>query len=130
MLQDPQLRVPFAIALGAIVGALSRYYVTLGCHHWLGSPLYGTFIVNLVGAWAMGLFTTLMVVRLSLPRELALLVGTGFLGSLTTFSTYTLDVATLVAGRMFHIALFYWLGSAVLGVISLYLGVFTARVMQ
>ncbi|NER84696.1 MAG: CrcB family protein, partial [Leptolyngbya sp. SIO1D8] len=92
MFQDPYLRAPIAIALGAIAGALSRYYLTLVCASWLGSSVYGTLLVNLVGAWVMGFFTTLIAIRiLHLPQEVFLLISTGFLGSLTTFSTYALD---------------------------------------
>ncbi|MBE7383590.1 MAG: CrcB family protein [Leptolyngbya sp. SIO1E4] len=131
MFQDPHLRGAIAVALGAIAGALGRYYVTLGCTYWFGSSVYGTLLVNLAGAWVMGFFTTLMALRvLHLPQEVILLVSTGFLGSLTTFSTYTLDTMNLAGVYTLRLSLLYWLGTAVCGVISLYGGIFTARLLQ
>ena len=55
------------------------------------------------------------------------MVTTGFLGAYTTFSTYGLESATLLRDRNFSIFSFYWLGSAVLGIISVQLGVILAR---
>lgn len=130
---DPTtIRAPIAVALGAIAGALGRYYLSLGCARWLGTDFpYGTLIVNLVGAWAMGLVITLVMQRsLLLPPEVQLLVTVGFLGSFTTFSTYALDVVSLAQARALLPALGYWLGSAILGIVSLYGGILTARFLR
>ncbi|MBV9389794.1 MAG: fluoride efflux transporter CrcB [Chroococcidiopsidaceae cyanobacterium CP_BM_ER_R8_30] len=125
---DPAIRAPLAVSLGAVPGALSRYYLTLLFAHWLGSSFpYGTFIINLSGALIMGFFSTLALERALIPPDLRLLVAVGFLGSYTTFSTYALDTATLLRVGSQSPALFYWAGSAVLGVLSLELGSFLAR---
>lgn len=117
-----------AVVLGAIAGALTRYYLTLICTRLLGHSAYGTLLVNLVGAWLMGVSTTAISLRLVRPTpEAALLFQTGFLGSLTTFSTYALDTVTLFKGHSVTLALIYWLGSAIVGVAGLYGGVLTAQ---
>jgi CrcB protein len=125
---NPTLRAPIAISLGAIPGALSRYYITVLASQWLGSAFpYGTFFINLTGALLMGFFVTFTLERAIASPDLRLLVAVGFLGSYTTFSTYTLDTKTLLAQGNYRISLLYWFGSAVLGLICLELGSFLAR---
>jgi fluoride exporter len=124
---DPAIRAPIAISLGAIPGALSRYYLTLLFARWLGTGFpYGTFLINLTGALVMGFFVTLTLERLTAP-DLRLFVAVGFLGSYTTFSTYALDTSVLLRHSTAGYGLFYWLGSAVFGVLSLELGSLLAR---
>jgi CrcB protein len=130
MLLDPAIRAPIAISLGAIAGALSRYYVTIWFSQRFGMSFpYGTFFINLTGCLGMGVFITLATERLPwLAPEVRLLVATGFLGAYTTFSTYGLETLNLVRERQWGIAIgLYGLGSAVLGLVCVYLGVLLGR---
>jgi fluoride exporter len=123
-----EIRVPLAISLGAIPGALSRYYLTLLFSRWLGTNFpFGIFFINISGAFIMGFFVTLTLKRAIMSPDLRLFVAIGFLGSYTTFSTYALDTSTLAKTGDRILALLYWLGSAVLGVICLEIGSFLAR---
>jgi len=125
---DPALRAPVAIALGAIPGALCRYYLTLLFARWLGTGFpFGTFFINLTGALVMGFFVTLTLERAITSPDLRLLIAVGFLGSYTTFSTYALDTGTLLRNGTYGYGLFYWAGSAALGVISLEIGSLLAK---
>ena len=55
MLQQVEIRIPIAISLGAIAGALSRYYLTLWLTNRLGFGFpYGTFLINISGCLIMG----------------------------------------------------------------------------
>lgn len=122
------VRVPIAIGLGAIAGALSRYYMTLSLTQWLGTTFpFGTFFVNLWGALMMGFFTTLSVGRTFISPDLRLIVAVGFLGSYTTFSTYELDAEQLLLARHWNMTLLYWISTALLGVLCLELGSYLAR---
>jgi fluoride exporter len=129
MLLDPNLRNPIAISLGAVGGALSRYYITL----WFASRTetafpYATFFINLTGCLGIGFFITLVSERVAIiPLEVRLMVTTGFLGAYTTFSTYGLETNALWRDRSYSMAIFYWAGSAILGVIAVQLGVILAR---
>jgi CrcB protein len=137
ILQQPSVRNPIAVSLGAIAGALSRYYLGL----WFGQRFnttfpYATMFINISGCLVMGFFFTLTMERMpSIPPEVRLLVAVGFLGSYTTFSTYELDTLTLLRDALGHgdffsrsgIVIFYWAGSAILGIISTELGVILAR---
>ena len=82
------LWVGFAGALGALV----RYGVSVAALRWWGAgfPL-GTLIVNLVGCFLLGMVTELGVERGMISPELRAVLGTGFLGALTTFSTFGVE---------------------------------------
>ncbi|MEB3180478.1 MAG: fluoride efflux transporter CrcB [Nostocaceae cyanobacterium] len=124
----PGIRAPLAISLGAIPGALSRYYLTMLFARWLGGSFpYGTFVINITGALMMGFFVTLTLERIITSPDIRLLVAVGFLGSYTTFSTYALDTSILLKSGNYGLALFYWFGSAALGFIGLEIGSFLAR---
>ncbi len=132
MLQKQEVRNVIAISLGAIGGALSRYYLTLWFIQRFGTTFpYGTFFINLTGCFCMGFFATLALERVAvIPPEVRLLVAVGFLGAYTTFSTYGLDTINLIRARSFIAASFYWAGSAILGIIGVQLGVFLARLWR
>jgi CrcB protein len=126
--QKPQIRLPLAVSFGAIAGALSRYYLTLGCNQWLGTAFpYSTLLINLSGAFLMGFFTTLVIERIEVSPDLRILVAVGFLGSYTTFSTYELNAEKLLASGHLEIAALYWIFTATLGVLCLEFGTFIAR---
>ncbi|WP_414578558.1 fluoride efflux transporter CrcB [Anabaena sp. CCY 9402-a] len=98
VLQQPSVRNPVAVSLGAIAGALSRYYFSLWFAQRFGTSFpYGTFFINISGCLAMGFFFTLALERVAIiSPELRLLVAVGFLGAYTTFSTYALDTVNLL----------------------------------
>ncbi|ERT08818.1 crcB-like family protein [Lyngbya aestuarii BL J] len=125
---QPMIRNPLAIGLGAIAGALTRYYLTL----WLASRFgtsfpYGTFFINLTGCFGMGFFVSFSERIAAISPELVLLLAVGFLGSYTTFSTYELDTHRLLRDSGLGTATFYWMGSAILGVVGIQLGMSVAR---
>lgn len=132
MFSDPNLRIPVAISLGAIAGALSRYYLTVWFAQKLGTSFpYGTFFINLTGCLAMGFFTTLALDKAPMiSPEMRLMVATGFLGAYTTFSTYGLDTMALLRNGNLFTASFYWAGSAILGIVSVQLGMIIARLWK
>lgn len=128
MLQNVTFLSVLAIAIGAIPGALSRYHLTEWTKAKYGTKFpIGTFFINLIGCLAMGFFFTLSKGITKYPKELDLLIRTGFLGSYTTFSTYGFDTLTLWRNRQKIAAVFYWAGSAVLGVAAVILGATIAQ---
>ena len=128
MALDPNLRSALAVALGAIPGALARYYLSLWAARWLGEGFpWGTLLVNVSGSLVMGLVVTLAMTRNLITPELRLLLTVGFLGSYTTFSTYALDTSLLLRVGFLAQALAYGIGSLVLGVLAVELGALLAR---
>ncbi len=130
-LASPALRIPLAVALGAIGGSLSRYYLSLWFAERFGPSFpYGTLIINLSGCFVMGWFATLAMKRPEISPEFRLLFGVGFLGSYTTFSTYELDTFNLWQQHRFVTGLIYWLGSCLLGALAMELGILLAKLWR
>jgi CrcB protein len=124
ILRKPVVRTIAAISLGAIAGALCRYYSGLAMNHLLGIEVpYSTLVINVTGCFAMGFLATLSPGQVvSLHPDIRLLLLTGFLGSYTTFSSYELDSAHLLQQDRLGVGLFYWVGSVTLGFMSLQFG--------
>lgn len=90
----------FAISIGAALGALSRWGLGAGLNHVFPALPPGTLLANLLGAYLVGLAVALFALRPELPAEWRLFVITGFLGGLTTFSTFSAEVVhALQSGR-------------------------------
>ena len=90
-----------AVSLGAALGALLRWGLGLGMNHWLPALPLGTLTANLVGGYLIGLALALYAQAPQLPPEWRLLVITGFLGGLTTFSTFSAEVVSAMQqGRL------------------------------
>jgi len=89
------------IAVGAALGAVLRWVLGIWLNPiWPSLPL-GTLTANLVGGLIIGLASEFFVHRGPVPQEWRLAVITGFLGGLTTFSTFSYEVSALIQqGRM------------------------------
>lgn len=90
------------VALGGALGSVARYGVAVASKAWLGGAFpWGTLAVNLVGAFAMGVLM-IAVGRFEgrAGERLLLLLGTGVLGGLTTFSTFAFEVHALTNGAL------------------------------
>jgi len=119
-----------AIALGAIPGALCRYYITLWSQQVFGNKFpYGTFLINITGCTIMGFFINLISGISDFPTEVRLMVTTGFLGSYTTFSTYSFETRKMWQSGNISKTLFYWAGSAIFGVLGVQLGADLAQLI-
>ncbi len=123
-------RYALAIAIGAIFGALSRFYLTEGAKSLFGKDFgfYGTFFINVSGCLLIAYILTLATenIRIISP-ELRLMTTTGFCGAYTTFSTYSLETNTFLGKGNITMMLIYWLGSAIAGMVGIQIGVLLAR---
>lgn len=85
------------IALGGAFGACSRYLIAEFCIYLFGRGFpYGTLTVNIVGSLIMGLLTAAIVEGHVIAPHWRHIVGLGFLGALTTFSTFSMDNVLLL----------------------------------
>lgn len=96
------------IALGGAFGACSRYLISELCVILLGgrSFPYGTLTVNVVGSFIMGLLIAAFDNELLATEPWRQVIGLGFLGALTTFSTFSMDnVLLMQQGAFFKMGL-------------------------
>jgi CrcB protein len=122
--------VPYlAVALGGALGATLRFAVGVWAVRALGTGFpYGTFAVNILGSFAMGLAAEAVLERFpeSSP-EVRNFVMTGVLGGFTTFSAFSLDALFLVEKERMTAAALYILGSVGLSIGALWAGLTLAR---
>ncbi len=85
-----------AIFAGGFVGAVARAALVEALPHQTGQWPWATFAVNIIGAFAVGYFTTRLQERLPPSTYRRPLLGTGFCGALTTFSTMQLELLDML----------------------------------
>ncbi|MCM4079493.1 fluoride efflux transporter CrcB [Paractinoplanes hotanensis] len=105
------------VALGAAVGAPLRYLTDQALRARAGTFPLGTFAVNVAGSLLLG-----FLIGLPVPPALGALLGTGFCGALTTYSTFSLEALTLVENGERVRALTYVLASLTVGLGAASLG--------
>ena len=119
----------FCIAVGGAVGAVSRYIVGLAVTSFIGAgfqPL-ATLIVNVAGSGIIGSFYALFGLGLITSDQLRGLVMIGFLGALTTFSSFSLDAVSLIEKGQIILGLTYVLCSVFLSLVVFYLAMILTR---
>jgi CrcB protein len=102
---------PLLVAVGALVGAPLRLFITRLSARGGGDPARGTLVVNVVGSAVLGAVLGLTAV----PGWVLSLVATGFCGTLTTFSAFGADVVRLLEQRALGRALAYLGATLLLG---------------
>lgn len=118
------------VAAGGALGSVARYQTGVWALRILGprTPWAGTFTVNVVGGFLMGLLVGLLAFRGGADQDRwRLLLAVGVLGGFTTFSSFSLDTALLIQRRAWDAAFSYALGSVVLSVTALFVGLALAR---
>jgi CrcB protein len=123
--------VPIAlIAAGGAAGAVTRYLVDVFVSERFGGafPL-GTFVINVTGAFTLGLLYALAIERSVLPSDIRGPLMIGFLGAYTTFSTLKLESWRLVEDGALVLAITNVAGSAVLGIVAVVAGLAVGRAL-
>jgi fluoride exporter len=119
-----------AIAVGGAFGAMSRYWISQSVERLNGSgfPL-GTFTVNLLGSFLIGVLFILFAEKLQIAEQWRPLFIVGFLGAMTTFSTFSLDALLLFQQGHYNTALFYIFSSVVACLFAAYMGIQFTRIL-
>jgi CrcB protein len=117
------------VGLGGAIGAVLRYGAGIAVGHFWRDPFpLATLLVNVLGSLAMGLLVGWLARALpSGNEEIRLFAAVGILGGFTTFSAFSLDVMTLVQRGDVLPAVAYVLGSVLLSVLALLLGLLLVR---
>ena len=119
-----------AVAAGAALGANLRYLVGLwAADRWGIDFPYGTFAVNISGAFVIGVFLALVGSRADVDPLWRLFFATGFLGGYTTFSAFTWETLALAESGAWLRAGLYVVGSNVVGLVCVWLGWLLGRMI-
>jgi CrcB protein len=118
------------VAAGGAVGSVARYQTGVWALRLFGpgTPWAGTFTVNVVGGFLMGLLVGVLALRGGADQDRwRLLIAVGVLGGFTTFSSFSLDASVMIQRRAWDVALAYALASVVLSIGALFVGLALAR---
>jgi CrcB protein len=120
------------LMLGGAVGTYARYWLSrwFNSQPWGQSFPFGTMVINVSGSFILGAAAVNILERLSPDhQDWYLLVGTGFCGGYTTFSTFEWETFALVRDGSWWYALANVFGSVVAGFLGLVLGVALVAVL-
>jgi CrcB protein len=113
------------VMIGGSFGALSRYLIALTAARYLDSRFpFSTLLANLLGCLLIGISFALAERTILLGPSARLFFMTGFLGSLTTFSTYALETSNSLSTGISSIAIANFLINNVGGIFLVYTGIF------
>ena len=116
-----------AVFVGGALGTLARAALATLMAPDPGRWPWPTFIVNIVGAFLLGYFTTRLLERLPVSSYRRPLLGTGVCGGLTTFSTMHVEIVRMLERHHYGLAIGYIVASIVTGLIALYLATALTR---
>jgi CrcB protein len=117
------------VGLGGAIGAVARYGTgVLVGQLWRHPFPLATLLINIVGSLAMGLLVGWLARALPpAQNEIRLFVAVGILGGFTTFSAFSLEVVTLIERGNLGQAAIYVLGSVIVSVVALLIGLLVFR---
>ena len=122
------MKTAATIAVFCAGGGLTRYYLSGWVYSQLGRSFpYGTFVVNIIGAYFIGLIMELSLASTLISDTLRLGLSVGFMGGLTTFSTFSYETYKLLEDGQFLLALLNVLASVTVCLFFTWLGIISVR---
>jgi CrcB protein len=122
------MKTAATIAVFCAGGGLTRYYLSGWIYSLFGRSFpFGTFAVNIIGAYLIGFVMELGLSSSIIPGMLRLGLTVGFMGGLTTFSTFSYETFKLLEEGQFVVAFTNILGSVAVCLLFTWLGIFTVR---
>ena len=119
------------VAVGGAVGSVLRFGGGRLAAQFLGADtVVGTFAVNVIGSFALGVLATIFITRTEWPLELRAMLTVGLLGGFTTFSTLAYDGVRLVSGGELGRAGISIAANLVIGLAAAYAGVLVGRALS
>jgi CrcB protein len=126
----PLVTVLAAIAVGAVLGAWLRWVLS----YWLNPRLVhlplGTLVSNLVGGYLIGVAVAVFAAHPAISPVWRLILITGFLGGLTTFSTFSAESVALLQGEQWQAAALHTVLHVVGSILATLVGIATVRSMS
>lgn len=116
------------VAAGGAVGSSMRYLISSGIYAWFGRAFpWGTLAVNVIGSFAIGLLSILLVEKFNVAQEWRLAIVVGVLGGFTTFSAFSWDTLDLMQQGFTLKALLNVLANVVICIVAAWLGAMWAK---
>lgn len=116
------------VGLGGGAGSMLRYLCQRWIYNFYPHPFpWGTFLVNIVGCFLIGVFYSLSEKSNILTPEWRLLLTTGFCGGFTTFSAFTFEGIDLMKENRTGLLLAYIAASVLVGLLATYIGIRLAK---
>ncbi len=119
-----------AVGIGAALGAWLRWMLGIGFNPKVPTLPLGTLAANLIGGYVIGIAVEYLSRNTGLPPEVRLFVITGFLGGLTTFSTFSAEATALLQTGQLGWALLHTLTHLVGSIALTFLGIYTVRALS
>jgi CrcB protein len=115
------------LVVGGALGTYCRYRVArwFATQPWGATFPYGTFVINVSGSFVLGVAAALLLERMpenETVQKVWLLIGTGFCGGYTTFSTFSWETAQLIRDGSWPLAVVNAVGSVLAGLVGVFLG--------
>jgi CrcB protein len=121
-------RTILIIGFGGFLGSVLRYLGQLAANKIFPTTFpMGTFIVNILGCFFIGLVYALSEKGNLITAEMRMFLAVGFCGGFTTFSTFANDNLMLLKDNSIGLLLVNVVGSVVLGILAVYLGIVLIR---
>jgi len=118
------------VAAGGSLGAVARYLISLWMAERYGATFpTGTLVANIIGCFIIGAFMTLATERFIVNPYWRLLVTVGFIGGLTTFSSFSFETFKLLEDAQIHLALYNVMLNLGLGFLATWIGMGLARLL-
>lgn len=118
-----------AIGIGAMIGANARYALSQWAIQQWGSQFpYGTMMINIIGSFCIGLIMALSE-RWNISPVMKLLLVTGLLGGFTTFSSFSIEIYTLIQQGFLWNAFIYAILSVGIGLIAVIFAVQSVHIL-
>ena len=116
--------------VGGALGSAARFIVIDGMNRAFGTRFpWGTFTVNVVGSFFMGVLADLILRKFGGSAEMRVFLATGILGGFTTFSAFSADVSNLIGRGDSTTAIGYIVTSVAISLVALYAGVALSKAL-
>ncbi len=124
-----QAIIVVALSFGGVLGAVSRFALSLAIPTESGRYPWGTFVINVSGSAVLGFVLIMLIEQFPRGRLARAIIGTGFIGAYTTFSTFTVEALLLIRDGHPDIALAYLAASVAAGLAAVWVGMTSARLV-
>ncbi len=115
--------------LGAASGALFRWWLGMMLNTIYPTIPLGTLVANLIGGFLMGIFMAATRNQLFVPEAARLAIATGFLGGLTTFSTFSAETVTLLSHQEYLMSAVIIIGHVAGSLLATIFGIYIVKIL-